>query len=388
MQITSINLFSAPRNIQNRIRTNNYKINVPFKSDSFEKNSSNDEIKFNSLHERLSNVFQTTDRIKNNPNLTTIEYLKMMEEQHEKLEKLLVEYDKISNLLEKSTPEEYKKDSNIICDFLNRYNELPKNKGFERIGGYEDIKELLKNEFILKSIMMSQTSQNTEVPNSILFYGPPGCGKSTFALALAEQTLSNIEVLDAMDFDSEEDAIIKIEEIAKESKINYTKNNKQRTIILVNEADDLISKNSPALENIKEFIKNCSTKYKCTLFLTTNRPSDIDEVLLENNITPFKVGIGPADKQTCKAIIEQILKREGKYPKDGVAPILSELFKNQKEIYSNANIERILLMTLGKVSNPTTQNFVNTIKSQEEMASITPAILNQFIEDKVKLSNN
>jgi transitional endoplasmic reticulum ATPase len=55
-------------------------------------------------------------------------------------------------------------------------------KGLSCIAGYEDIKKQLKH--IVETILSDKAISK---PNGILFYGPPGCGKSFFAEKLAEE---------------------------------------------------------------------------------------------------------------------------------------------------------------------------------------------------------
>ena len=64
-----------------------------------------------------------------------------------------------------------------------------KNKnGFEDVAGMEELKEMFNSEIILP-LKERETYEKYQIspPNGILFYGPPGCGKTYFARKLAEE---------------------------------------------------------------------------------------------------------------------------------------------------------------------------------------------------------
>lgn len=63
------------------------------------------------------------------------------------------------------------------------------NVGLDSIVGFNDLKEQLKSD-IIDVIRDSENARRfgINMPNGILFYGPPGCGKTFFAEKLAEET--------------------------------------------------------------------------------------------------------------------------------------------------------------------------------------------------------
>ena len=109
-------------------------------------------------------------------------------------------------------------DTKILLDYMHRIDNMKQmNYGFERIYGYEKEKEYLRREFGIKKMALAKTSigEKVDVPNAILFYGVTGTGKSTFALALAEQMGANIIKIGPGSFDDKNEAMAKILKAAK-----------------------------------------------------------------------------------------------------------------------------------------------------------------------------
>lgn len=346
---------------------------LSFGNDSFKKND---------------NAFERTDDIRKKYEKINEErrkkvYDSSLESQEELMrenERTLREYKKINEILDKSDKQNYSKDFDVISKFLDAMDNIEKNKGFNRISGYEEIKEKLKEEFILSTIMKDRTSQGADVPNIVLFYGPSNNGKTTFAQALAEQSLSNIVTVSG----GEDDAMELIKDYAEESLKNYNEStDKKRTIIVVNEAELLANECSFDIEKFKNFIKDCSSKYKCTLFLTSNTPLFIDNDILAQ--TNFKVPVGTADRKTCKEIIVDNFNTLNIKPEGNIDNLVNAFFVNPEKFYANGDIVNILRSTLQDKPNATISDFIKTLKKYEK-TTISVEDINNFEEDKKALA--
>lgn len=262
-----------------------------------------------------------------------------------RLEQISKSFEKLLEILDFKKNNYTTEDALIINKFLIKMSQIDKNKGFNRIFGYEDIKILLTNNFIFDSIMKNKTSNENTVPNAILFYGPNGNGKSTFAKALAEQSMTNLSLINTACFENE--ALESIKEELEKALKNYINSgkDKQRTIILVDEADLLGEKESLVHDEFVNLIKDCSDKYKSTIFMTTNYPEFLSEKILSEEITPLKVGIRPADIDIAKKIILNLLGEN--YSEDkNLDKVLDLLFFNKEIIYSNGNIAQLTKQAL------------------------------------------
>ena len=375
MKINPINLQNYKKNItgQTIFSSTFYTNTLSFGNDSFEKNDNTfDETA--KLRKRYEQINQ--ERMKKVYDSS----LESQEELMRENERTLREYKKINEILDKSDKQNYSKDFDVISKFLDAMDNIEKNKGFNRISGYEEIKEKLKEEFILSSIMKDRTSQGADVPNVVLFYGPSNNGKTTFAQALAEQSLSNIVTVSG----GEDDAMELIKDYAEESLKNYNEStDKKRTIIVVNEAELLANECSFDIEKFKNFIKDCSSKYKCTLFLTSNTPLFIDNDILAQ--TNFKVPVGTADRKTCKEIIVDNFNTLNIKPEGNIDNLVNAFFVNPEKFYANGDIVNILRSTLQDKPNATISDFIKTLKKYEK-TTISVEDINNFEEDKKALA--
>lgn len=183
----------------------------------------------------------------------------------------------------------------IIEQFTNAQRRLDKHSGFNKIIGHDEIKEQLKEEFSINKILKSQVMDDIKVPNSLLFFGPTGCGKTYFATALAEQSITKYVTIDSKS-KSEDEIFAEILNAAQKSKEHFDKTG-QRSIIVYNEADAVLYEGSPIEKAFLEFIKDCSDKYKCTMFLTSNYPLDISPEILSDAVTPLKIAVPNPDNK-------------------------------------------------------------------------------------------
>lgn len=135
-------------------------------------------------------------------------------------------------------------------------------------------------------------------------------------------------------------------------------------------------------------MKGCSKKYKCTLFLTSNYPTDIDERILDNKITPKKIAIGPAGYKTAYKIIEQQNASSKKRLKDNeINTLCNFLFSNPDLLYSNADIVSIF-----NIANPYNENLdlgiCLDIAENQVFPTISETDLKKFEREKTLLSGN
>lgn len=235
------------------------------------------------------------------------ELLKIYNQNLEQMKKNNVQLDQIVKMEEIiARAERVKKQSEIIAR-----NKSAK-EGFDSIGGYEQEKFILTDKFINK-LAYERAGENVELPNGILFFGPNGNGKTSFAKAFAES--ANCELKKAVAKGSTKQQrqqylmndIIEKAELAQE---RFEETN-ERTIILVDEFDGIASEDSTVLPELKSFMQDCSQNYHVTIFATTNNPLNISPAIRNATRLPIKVYLDPPNKENAIAVLKHYLEGDG-----------------------------------------------------------------------------
>ena len=320
-----------------------------------------------------------------------IEYNKQADSLRKKRdsEALTLKSEHIQELLEDysgTNPEQAiinkQKDTKMLLDYMRRIDNMKQmNYGFERIYGYEKEKEYLRREFGIKKMALAKTSigEKVDVPNAILFYGVTGTGKSTFALALAEQMGANIIKIGPDSFNDKNEAMAKILKAAKKSKEIYDKSGaeKQRSFIIIDEVNGLNLN-----EKFAEFLKDCSEKYKCTVFMTTNHPFDIPSNVLD--AIPLTVGLELPDEENIRSFVKIFLER-AKVEGD-VNEITNTFLSLQKENFirfANTHLEDILKNIMHQNKKITKKQIEYEFKTSARRF-LLPSDLIKFYKEKLQ----
>lgn len=359
----------------------NTQCKLPFKGDSFERQTN----AFDFFEDEYKNTKKELILLKQKKDLSKEEKEKLTME----LVKIASDIFCLNEILKQSAPENYEEDCKILFNYYLAVKTLEKEKGFDGVVGYDDIKEKLNTDFVMKVMGRARTSQKVDVPNAFLLYGPTGCGKTLFATALAEQSLSYVQNIDAEGIEPEE-FIEVLKNVAQEAENKYieSQDEKKRTILVVNEFDVIANKFSPIIDELVDFMKDCSEKYKCTLFLTSNYPCDIDERILDRKITSKKIAISPSDYETARGIIKQQNAKSKIKLQDIEIDVLCDfLFSNPNLLYSNADFINIFNVANSCYETPDLKAYLDVAKNQA-FPTVSKNVLRKFEKEKALLGNN
>ena len=246
--------------------------------------------------------------------------------------------------------------------------------GFADVAGMTDLKKQLQSDVIdLLQNPKQAESLGLSIPNGILFYGPPGCGKTFFAEKFAEETGFNYIYVKGSDVASPyiDGGKGKIAEIFKQARDNAP------TILFLDEVDSIIKdrnahSNATTAGAVNQFLmelNNCG-KDKVLVIGATNKPMDIDEAALRAGRLEQKYYIPQPDKETRKEIFRiSITKRKFDFG------INYEKLADMTENYISADISLIVdtaarlafKLNIGKITMALLEEAVNTVKP-----SLTP----------------
>lgn len=385
MKVAAINSnLNIINNTVLKVTNKNY-TNLTFGTqDTFERSKQNTDKQaelFKILENKRKSLAQEASLI--DKNLPVIEQIKIRESLISKMDNLESQYEMINKMLSKSDSNHVQEDYEIISEYIKALMNMPPNKGFNRIVGYNNIKNALTNNFIMGKILKSKLSSGNDVivPDIMVFYGPTGCGKTTFAKALAEESQSNIfPVIDLSEKDNDK-AFDEIKKDAIKAQEIYKNNNKQRSIIVVNEAEVLFDDiNNPKIHELINFCNDCSERYKCTLFLTTNYPKYITKgIFKNNNIKTLTIGLEAPNREISKGVFVKALndyQLDKKLTDNEINDIILKLFAHNNERYSSSNIISIVESTKLRNKNPDKNDFYKSLR--QVLPSITPDQLEDY----------
>lgn len=176
-----------------------------------------------------------------------------------------------------------------------------KGNGFKDIAGMDGLKQMLTQKviFILKD-KEKAAKYKLLPPNGMLFYGPPGCGKSFFAEKFAEETGFNFMLVKASDLGSiyvhgSQGKIADLFKKAEESK---------PTIICFDEFDAFVpNRSNKGAEHqageVNEFLSQLNNCAQRGIFViaTSNRPDMIDPAVLRTGRIDKLVYVPMPDKE-------------------------------------------------------------------------------------------
>ncbi len=160
----------------------------------------------------------------------------------------------------------------------------PKGNGFADVAGMDDLKDLLTRK-ILNVLRNKERARkfNVQIPNGMLLYGPPGCGKTFISEKFAEEAGYNFISVKASDLASIyiHGSTEKIGNIFRDAKANAP------VIIYFDEFEALVPKrrddmNASQSGEVNEFLSQMNNCGEQGVFViaSTNRPDLIDPAVL------------------------------------------------------------------------------------------------------------
>ena len=189
---------------------------------------------------------------------------------------------------------------------------VKKGMGFGAIAGMKHLKDQLQNDVInVIENSAEYKKHNLGLPNGMLLYGPPGCGKTFFAERFAEEAGYNFIKVVSSDIASiyihgSQEKIGKIFKDARE---------KAPTILYFDELDAMVP-NREKLNNqsqsgeVNEFLSQLDNIGDSGVFVigSTNKPDSIDKAVLRAGRLEKWYFIPPPDFDARKALFELYLK--------------------------------------------------------------------------------
>ena len=193
-------------------------------------------------------------------------------------------------------------------------NEKKKGKGFEAIAGMQALKELVQLDIIdALNDKERYAEYGLTIPNGMLLYGPPGCGKTFFAERMAEEIEANFFQVKPSDIQSKwvNASQENIKKLFEEARKNAP------SIIFIDELDALVPSRDTAnisqmnTNAVNEFLAQMNNCSEDGIFIigATNRPTAIDPAILRSGRLDKHIYLPPPDFEAREKMFELYLKK-------------------------------------------------------------------------------
>jgi len=193
-------------------------------------------------------------------------------------------------------------------DAFSAYSDTPKGNGFADVAGMDELKSMLQKS-VLNILRDTEKAKRykLQIPNGILFYGPPGCGKSFMAEKFAEEAGYNFKFVKSSDLASiyVHGSQEKIGQLFEEARKNAP------AILCFDEFDALVpARGKTGTEHqageVNEFLTQLNNCGEAGVFViaTTNRPDMIDQAVLRRGRIDKMVYIPMPDIDSRAAMFE------------------------------------------------------------------------------------
>lgn len=190
----------------------------------------------------------------------------------------------------------------------------PKGEGFSAIAGMQELKDIVQKDVIDAIRQREKYEQyGVTIPNGILLYGPPGCGKTFFAKQLAAEVGFNFMVKKPSDLQSRfvNATQENIAAMFKEAEENAP------TIIFIDEMNELTPNRDSDnvhqmhMSAVNELLANMDRLGEKGVFVigATNYPHLMDPAILRSGRLDKKFFVAPPDFEARKAMFEMLLKK-------------------------------------------------------------------------------
>lgn len=183
--------------------------------------------------------------------------------------------------------------------------------GLNDIGGMDSLKETLKTKVLdVLSKPEHFKKYGVTIPNGMLLYGPPGCGKTFISEKFCEEAGLNFFLIKPSDLSS-------IYISGGEEKIGNLFSQAEQnspSVICFDEVDALMPKRTEGSHQsvssrVNEFLAQINKCSERGIFViaTTNKPDLIDEAILRTGRLEIKVYVPPPDFEARKSMFEMFL---------------------------------------------------------------------------------
>jgi len=269
----------------------------------------------------------------------------------------------------------------------SKLKEIKKGQGFSAIAGMQELKDTIQLDVI---DALNEKERYAEygltIPNGMLLYGPPGCGKTFFAERMAEEIGFNFYQIKPSDIQS------KFVNASQENIKNLFDEARENapSIIFIDELDAMVPNRNDSNVNhmntsaVNEFLAQMNNCGDDGVFIigATNRPNSIDPAILRAGRLDKVIYLPPPDFSARELMFKLYLEKR---PRE--VGLDYSVFAKATENYVSSDIKflcdeasRKALKTKSRISK---EILLETINSNRPSISLKE--LNSYIVIKAKM---
>lgn len=255
-----------------------------------------------------------------------------------------------------------------------RQKKVREGAGFSAIAGMNDLKELLNNN-VIRALNEPElyNSYGISIPNGMLLYGPPGCGKTFISKRFAEEVGFNFVELKPSDINRKhinetEENISLIFKAAIENAPSIIFIDEMDAVVPNRDDKNLHQMQASSVNELLVQMSNCSEN-GIFVIAASNRPEKIDPAILRTGRLDKSIYLPPPDYEARLAMFKLYLKDR---PVD--IGFDYELIASSTENYVSSDIKFLVdeasRQALNDLARVTTKLFLNTIDQTQPSVSL------------------
>lgn len=271
---------------------------------------------------------------------------------------------------------------------LNK-SKIKQGNGFKDIAGMESLKNQLQTQ-VLDVLRRPEhfKKYDLKIPNGMLLYGPPGCGKTFISEKFCEEAAFNFFLIKPSDLSSiyisggEE----RIGQLFKEAEENSP------SVICFDEVDAIMPhRTEDAHQSISSRVNEFLTQInKCSergifVIATTNKPKLIDLAMLRSGRLEFQIYVPPPDEIAREKLFELYLKNrycETKMNYKKLSELTKDIVSSDVEFIVNQSAHKAAMLDV-KISMNIIIDVLSSFKP-----SVSKDLIDSYEKEHLRFSNN